>query len=274
MNLRESQEILECYLPLSRKPVGVKFLFSQEDFAQAQGDYRLQKITYCNAVHLASKGQSLKLVMEHQACFNGACALNMKEVPAPMASGAARLSKHIYDNLDVSKSVSEEMKFISKKPYGVLLAPVGEMKVEPDVVIVVGESYNIMRLIQGYSYYYGYTSNLKTVGLQAVCHDLTTYPYETDDINITFLCPGTRWVAQWQPQELGMGMAFSKWYNVVEGVRQTTNPFVRNPEKRDVIARLEARGRLEEAENIQLNHNYDRGTYQGGPVEVPEEENV
>lgn len=72
-----------------------------------------------------------------------------------------------------------------------------------------------MRIIQGYSHFHGYTTNLQTVGLQAVCQDLTTYPYNTQDINITFLCPGTRLVANWQQDELGIGIPTKFWNDAV-----------------------------------------------------------
>lgn len=73
----------------------------------------------------------------------------------------------------------------------------------------------------------------KTVGLLKQPHDLTTAPLTTDSINITFLCPGTRHVADWEVDELGVGISFNKWYDTVEGVVETTNPFVRIHRKRN-----------------------------------------
>jgi uncharacterized protein (DUF169 family) len=123
-----------------------------------------------------------------------------------------------------------------------------------------------MRIIQGNGYFNGYTNNLKTVGLQAVCHDLTTYPYNTKDINITFLCPGTRLVADWQIDEIGMGIPFEKWFKVVEGIKETANPFERDNKKRDIEKRLVENG-LDSTEII-FNQNYDDGSYSGGKVDV------
>src|SRR5699024_1689211 len=123
-----------------------------------------------------------------------------------------------------------------------------------------------MRMIQGHGYSNGYTSNLRTVGLQAVCQDLTTYPYNTQDINITLLCPGTRLVANWKPDEIGIGIPFSKWYEVVEDVKETANTFERNKEKEGIECRLKERGL--DASNIKFNENYDDGFYTGGKVEI------
>jgi len=266
MDIKQSVQMIEGYLDLDRKPVGVKFLFTKEDFNNfgiAQWDH---KVTYCNSVQLASKGKSMKLKKENQACPNGATALKMKEIMPPMASGVGRHSKHIYNDVETSKSVSDDMIFLTEEPYGIAVMPLEAYDVEPDIVIVVSNPYNVMRLIQGHGYFNGYTTNLRTVGLQAVCQDLTTYPYSTGDINITLLCPGTRLVANWEADEIGMGIPFAKWYEIVEGVKETTNPFERNDKKETIEKRLKDRG-LDTSE-IQFNSNYDDGSYSGGLIEI------
>lgn len=264
MNIQESVKNIETYLELDRCPVGVKFFFTEKEYQSFDAPLRDTKITYCNAVQLASRGKGMKLTKEHQGCPNGAMALHMKDIPEPMANGKARFSKNIYKTQDISKSISDEMSFLEKEPFGFAVMPLSDFQEDPDVVIVIGGSYPIMRLIQGHAFYHGYTPNLKTVGLQAVCHDITTYPYNSDDINITFLCPGTRLVANWQMHELGIGIPWSKWYQVVDGVIETTNPFARNGMKKTIVEKMNQIGM--DASGIKMNQNYDDGSYSGGKV--------
>ena len=266
MDIKTSVDLIESYLELDRKPVGVKFFFDKDEFENFEIPQRQNKVTYCNSVQLASKGKSMKLTKENQGCPNGAMALKMKEIPEPMASGKARLSKNIYKDVEISKSISDEMIFLEEEPVGIVVMPLENYKEDPDVVVVVSKSYNIMRMIQGHGYFNGYTNNLKTIGLQAVCHDLTTYPYITKDINITLLCPGTRLVADWQSDEIGIGIPFEKWNEVVEGVKETTNPFVRDDKKKGIEKRLSERG-LDTSE-IKFNENYDDGSYSGGKLDI------
>lgn len=266
MDIKHSVDLIEAYLNLDRKPVGVKFLFDRDEFMSYPVDQRDSKITYCNSVQLAGKGHSMKLTRENQACPNGAMALKMKDIPDPMSSGKARFSKHIYHDVETSKSISDDMLFLEKEPFGVVVMPLDNFVEAPDVVIVIGSAYHVMRLIQGHGYFNGYTTNLRTVGLQAVCQDLTTYPYNSKDINISYLCPGTRMVANWEPDEIGIGIPFEKWFEIVEGVKETTNPFERNRNKKGIIQRLEEKG-LDSSE-VKLNQNYDDGSYTGGKVEI------
>lgn len=266
MDIKSSVDLIESYLELDRKPVGIKFFFDKDEFENFEISQRDRKVTYCNSVQLASKGSAMKLTKENQGCPNGAMALKMKEVPEPMANGKGRFSKNIYKDVETSKSISDEMLFLEEEPVGIAVMPLENYKEDPDVVVVVSNSYNIMRMIQGHSYFNGYTNNLKTVGLQAVCHDLTTYPYNTKDINITLLCPGTRLVADWQVDEIGMGIPFEKWNEVVEGVKETTNPFERDDKKEGIEKRLKERGL--DASGIKFNENYDDGSYTGGKIDL------
>lgn len=266
MDIKKSIDLIESYLDLDRKPVGIKIFFDKEEFENFQVPQRDRKVTYCNSVQLASKGSSMKLTKENQGCPNGAMALKMKEVPEPMANGKGRFSKNIYKDVETSKSISDEMLFLEEEPVGIAVMPLENYKEDPDVVVVVSKSYNIMRMIQGHGYFNGYTNNLKTVGLQAVCHDLTTYPYNTKDINITLLCPGTRLVADWEVDEIGIGIPFEKWNEVVIGVKETTNPFERDDKKEGIKERLEKRGL--DTSGIKFNENYDDGSYSGGKIDL------
>lgn len=263
MNLKESSDKLMAYLDLDRKPVGVKFLKTKEDYDIFDADTRENKVTYCNSVHLASKGQRLKLTDAHQACGKGAVAVGLRDEPEPMANGKARFKFGAYDSLETSKDVAKKMDFIKEKYYGYAVMPLDEFKENPDVVIVISGSYNVMRLIQGYAYKHGNTAKINTVGLQALCRDLTSYVYNQDTINISFLCPGTRLVANWKENELGFATSFSHWYDIVEGIIETTNPFERDKNKKKISDKLSD----DEKDKIIFGKNYDTGSYEGGKVE-------
>lgn len=266
MDIKHSVDLIESYLDLDRKPVGIKFFFDRDEFENFEVPQRDRKVTYCNSVQLASKGNAMKLTKDNQGCPNGAFALHFTEVPAPIASGKGRFSKGIYKDVETSKSINDDMLFMKEEPAGIAVMPLENYEEDPDVVVVVSSSYNIMRMIQGHGYFNGYTNNLRTVGLQAVCQDLTTYPYNTQDINISLLCPGTRLVADWEANEIGIGIPFAKWYEIVEGVKQTTNPFERDNKKEGIEKRLKERGL--DASDIKFNENYDDGSYSGGKIEI------
>ena len=73
-------------------------------------------------------------------------------------------------------------------------------------------------------------------------------------------------VADWKEGEIGMGLPYSKWNDIVSGVKETTNPFERNNKKKAIEKRLQEQGL--DASWIKFDSNYDDGSYQGGLVEV------
>ncbi len=266
MDIKKSSNLANAYLGLERKVVGIKFFFDADEFAAFAVPQLKRKITYCNSVQLASKGQAMKLSKENQACPNGAFALNFVSVPEPIINGKGRASKNMYKDIEISKSINEDMLFMKENLNGIAVMPLEEFQETPDIVIVISNSYNIMRLLQGYGYQNGYTDNLRTIGLQALCQDLTTYPYNTQDINISLLCPGTRLVANWAIDEMGIGIPFDKWFKIIEGVIETTNPFERNERKLAIIERLKEQNF--DFSSIRLGENYDDGSYSGGQVDL------
>ncbi|MDO4595358.1 MAG: DUF169 domain-containing protein [Tissierellia bacterium] len=263
MDIRQSAIEIKKYLDLDRLPVGVRFLRTKEEYDNSPARVRDSKITYCNSVHFASMGDGLKLKKEHQACPKGSFALGLTPEPEGVKNGQVRYNLGLYDTLETSKKMSEKTNFIKEEIYAVELMPLEQCEKEPDVVIVVSGSYNIMRLIQGYSYKHGYSPNISTVGLQALCRDLTAYPFNEDDINISFLCPGTRLVANWKEHELGFATSISKWYDIVEGVIKTTNPFERDKNKKKIEKKMDD----DQKKELEFGHNYDSGAYFGGKVE-------
>ena len=84
MKIKNSVDLIESYLDLERKPVGIKLFFDKDEFNNFEIPQKDRKVTYCNSVQLASKGHSMKLTKENQACPNGAMALKMIDTPEPI----------------------------------------------------------------------------------------------------------------------------------------------------------------------------------------------
>ena len=104
MNIKESVDLIESYLDLDRKPVGIKFFFNKEEFLSFEVPQRERKVTYCNSVQLASIGKSMKLNGANQGCPNGAFAMKFIDIPTPIASGKGRYNKGMYKNEEISKT--------------------------------------------------------------------------------------------------------------------------------------------------------------------------
>lgn len=253
---------INTYLDLKRQVVGIKFLFDKEEFEKAKGRSLPHKMAYCTMVRNGMRGKKLKARLENFACLAAAKALGLMEESTMDASGKNRMNMGTYKNLAVCRSVSKDMVYCKQNIYGVNIMPLEEYTEEPDVVIIVTEPFNIMRIAQGYAYHNGQIKNIKLAGMQAICQECTSHPFEINDINISVLCSGTRMLAQWEESELGVGVPFHKFTEIVDGVEKTINPIERNKNKKIIEKKIKENG-LDDQVKIIYNKNYDDGCYKG-----------
>ena len=266
-NFENMHNIINSILELNRYPVGIKFIFSKEEYDKLDAEELKNKTSYCKFVSMATKGRKLKIHKGHNACAGGAVALGFQEVIPETVSGVRRLNFKIYRDLGVSRSISKNMVYCEHKIFGTAIMPLKDYKEEPDVVIFVCKPYQAMRLSHGYAYHYGYANEIKLSGMQAICEECTSYPYENGCFNVSMMCAGTRMMAGWEDDEMGVGMPYRIFINVLDGLTKTVNPLERNKHKKIIKEKLE-KNNLSDLLEIRMNENYDDNCYIGGIVKM------
>lgn len=252
--LREHILKLNCALELERKIVGIQFLHSEENYALAEAKQLPNKMNYCVMVKLAMRGMALKAKEDDLACFAGARALGLKEVDDFHRSGQGGKKLGLYHDMSTSKKARDGMSYCDHQAYGIMVKPLEEFVNEPDVIMIVSNPYNIMRIVQGYSYYYGMQSSFKMTGNQAICSESTAFPYLSNDINVSMLCIGTRHKAGWNDNELSVAFPFNRFYKISDGVMSTLNIMDNNHKKEIIEKKLNENG-INDFE-IKYNYNY------------------
>jgi len=244
-------------LDLNRNIVGVKFIFSKEEFEILDVKQVREKMSYCNTVRLATKGYSYKAEAENFLCKASARALGTLEVDNQVVSGQDYYSFNMYNSLGTAKYVQQNVTYIDHKIYGVLVMPLGKFEVEPDVAVMILNPYQSMRVVQGYAYHKGIAKNVKFTGNQGLCSECTATPYETNDLNVSLLCANTRFAANWQDDEMGIGMPYHLFETVADGILKTIEPSDPDTKKEKVIKRLAER-------DLNVNVNLGTSYYKSG----------
>ena len=96
-------------------------------------------------------------------------------------------------------------------------------------------AYQLMRVVQGYTYKWGIPKNLYMAGNQGVCADLTAGPFEKNDMNFSVLCAGTRKMCAWEDDEMGVGLPIQQFEPLTDGIIQTMN-YIDYPTQKDQIS--------------------------------------
>lgn len=255
-------------LETDRLPVGVKFYFSEQEYNKCDVRSVPNRMSYCIMVKHAANGKGFKAHLGHMACMGGAVALGLSKPTEEMNDGTRRMGQGAYKDMVTCRKESKQMVYCKHTAYGVSVVPLEKCEEEPDIVLIITNPFNAMRISQGYAYHYAHMKDICFSGMQAICQECTSRPYETDMPNFSMMCSGTRMLAGWKKDELGIGIPFHTFECILDGIDKTVNPLERNREKMDIAKRHKKYGiKLESV--IKLNSNYDDNCYIGGKTGLP-----
>ncbi|MGP5429047.1 DUF169 domain-containing protein [Enterococcus malodoratus] len=261
-NFQELDRRLNYLLELKRKVVGISFLRSKEDFEAYDAPATEKLVPYCRSVQQATEGVSVKLSIDNFGCPASAVALGLIENDEYSASGQKHAKMGVYKDIEVSKAIADDMVYCRESSYGIAVVPIEAWQSAPDVILIITTPFNAMRILQGNAYFNGQAKNIKMTGMQAICQEGTSYPYETGLINISMMCSGTRYVARWKDEELCVGVPYEKFETMIEGLEETLNPMELLEKKRKIIKKT-AEDDAPDFYDVRKRENYFRGAYQG-----------
>lgn len=224
-------------LRLKRCIVGVRFLYFQHEYKRLDIPEYGRKTSYCMMVKHAMDGNYFKAKVEHFACRCAIEALGLEEEMEGVVSGQRYYSLNLYESRAVAKDVTRDISRIKQKISGIEIGPLEELE-DADVVILMVNAYQLMRVVQGYTYKWGIPKNLYMAGNQGVCADLTAGPFEKNDLNFSVLCAGTRKMCSWGDDEMGVGLPIQQFTPLTEGIIQTMNYIDYPVQKNEIRASL------------------------------------
>lgn len=253
-NMHTSLKNLISALEIKRQVVGVKFLLDKESFDLADGKQPYNKMPYCVMVKSAMADIKLKVTIDNFSCRGSRNVLGLTEPLDSFITGELGKQIGLYCDLKTSQNAAAKLTRVEKKSYGIQIMPLKDFCDEPDVVLIVSTPYNIMRILQGNGYYYGVKKNCSISGNQALCSELTAEPFVNGEINFSMLCSGTRFWCGWGKEEMGIGIPYKYFGEIVNGIMNTLNP------TEPLSDKLRIKEKFEE-NNIELSVDTDRSYY-------------
>ena len=248
---------LELSLHLKKKPVGIHFFLIPEEYDAAAVSSSQNKKSICSFISQAAQdGICQKASHEYVSCPGGLAALGLKKPGNFVKSGKQFFLMKLYESMPVARKVISQLGFMELQTYGFEIGPLEKMR-NADVVIMLGNAWQMMRMVQGYTYHYAIPENLGTAGNQGVCADLAARPFQKNDFNFSMLCPGARIHMKSTEDEMGCGMPIHQFKPVVSAVIATTSLAMTRQEKQELLKRMNSLSDLDC--EIELDKMY--GTY-------------
>ena len=169
------------------------------------------------------------------------------------SSGEEGYTLGLYPTREEAKCIADAMENCPDHTYGVIVKPLEQFEEKPDSVIIVANTREMMRIVQGYTYTYGMQTEFTMSGNQAICVECTAYPINRRKMNVSVFCAGTRYKAGWKDDEMAAGLPFEQFRGLIEGVCHTINPVERKDRKREIAKAL--------GENNELEIDYTKTYY-------------
>lgn len=193
------------HLKLSKSPVALKFVLREEDIPE--GIKKLEDgARHCELVQKASQGEIFYATAEEQTCKGGASALGIIEAPEKVKSGEMYQSLGRFSSLGSAKRTIEEIPKIEPMMYALIYSPLEKATFDPDVIVVICNPAQAMKLAQAMVYTLGGRVEAEFSGIQSICADAVAGPFTRKRPNITLGCSGSRKYAEIQPDEVIVGM--------------------------------------------------------------------
>ncbi len=176
----------------------------------------------CGFVNKATKGSFIKVHSDNFSCTSGPNLTGMIPPTEQQISGQILYHCGLYNDLSISREVSESFKRIPQSIHGLEIGPIEDMN-NAEIIIIIAFAEQIMRIIEGYSYHYGVPKPYVTIGNAAMCSDMTSKPFMKNDINLSLMCCGARTSTRSNFGELGIGMPSHMFKHIAESILEINN---------------------------------------------------
>lgn len=216
---------LNQVLDLQYEPVGITLLFTKEDYDNYSVPEIQGAMPYCVMIkHALKHDKAIKSRLEHHKCDGATTALALEPSTEHIESGQEYFSYKLYSSVSVARRMRGAIKSLHKMPvstYGVAIVPLRQCTQTPDVIIMVTNALQSMRIVQGYEYFTGKKPMVDLGAMQAMCSELTVSPYLSGELNVSVLCPSTRMLCKWSANDMAVGIPYELFEMITKGVIAT-----------------------------------------------------
>ncbi len=192
-------------LNLDKSPVAIKFVLREEDIPEGIEKIK-ENIRHCEMVQKAAQGETFYATSEEQMCKGGSSALGLQETPEKIKTGEFYQSLGRFSSLGSAKRTMESIPKIEPMMKAIIYAPLESVKFDPDVVVIICNPAQAMKLAQAMVYTRGGRVEASFSGIQSVCADAVAGPFINNTANFTIGCSGSRQYADINPDEVIVGM--------------------------------------------------------------------
>ncbi len=232
MELSKVNEALNFYLRPQTFPVAVRLCQNRHEFPERvripTQDFKV-RIAACQAIGMARRyGWTVAVGKEDQSCPFGSIVLGF----LPAKEGFLKGEFHGSLSVGGGEATAKTAQAMRRLEYGkynyLLVAPVHGATFEPHLLIIYGNSAQMLRLVQGSLYGRGGALIFSSMG-DAVCSDIIAGAMLSEECQLALPCMGDHIFALTQDDELAFAIPWHKVESVINGLEASHKAGQRYP---------------------------------------------
>ncbi|MDO8672100.1 MAG: DUF169 domain-containing protein [Dehalococcoidia bacterium] len=232
MDLAEVNEMISTYIRPQTFPFAVRFCESLDEVpggARIPHESLRMQIPICQAVGMVRRyGWTIALTPEDMSCPYGALALGFVRPKAGFLDGSYADSMSPGSGQRARISAGDAARLEFGKYAAVLLSPLHSATFQPHLIVIYGNSAQVMRLVQGTLHGQGgYLTSRASGGMD--CSDLFAQPIETGEAQVILPCNGDRVFGMTQDDEMAFSLPAALVDRTMEGLKASHNTGQRYP---------------------------------------------
>lgn len=255
MNAIDIENLYKSYLLIDHHIVGVKLYNHVEEFNISHAKQRKNKTFYCQLVKKAVHGKHRKADLSNFSCETAGKLLGLDEFYETEEGIDGWFDSGLYANRSLAEIEHMSVFPVRGKTHGIEVGPISKMQVEADVVIIVCKPYQAMRLVQGYTYHYGFKKDFQLSGMCGVCFESTALPLTNHEFSVSLLCSGTRFMCKWPDDMMMVSFPYDMAEKILEGIIETAQPTEPNNYKVSIHNKLH-HYKLSKGKKLKANQAY------------------
>ena len=221
---------LNKYLRLATFPIGVKLLENSEDLNNVKYLKKPEhKIALCQIFSYARYyGWTMGCTKEDNLCPLAEISLGFEKSNKLFEEGAFFIGRY-NETKEAAKKTTSTMPKLTYGQYSAVVAgALSRIDFKPDLILIWGNSSQIMRIIQGYLWKRGGRITMSTF-CDGVCADTISNAILTGELQIAFPCLGDRRFGLAMDSDLIASIPFGIVEEIVEGMEKTHKAGTRYP---------------------------------------------
>lgn len=215
---KEVGERLKKLLKLEKKPVAIKWSVRKPRNIEKEKE----KSRFCTKLDKAMNGEVFYATAEEEECMGGAKYSGLKdkcEFPANMQSGSFLIPMGVYKDIPaVQRSWKHNLNIEPGIFKAVLFAPINKAKFEPDIIFIVCNAEQAMKILHANAY----DSGSHGLGADSgpICSSMASNPYLTGKVTYGFGDIGSRNHMSIKPEEVMISIPASDILRIISNLEE------------------------------------------------------